>query len=416
MDGAPQRASRLCDDLCMPGSTRPRLRTYAVVAVSVGLATSAAVVLFVAPPAALQSLSLRIGLISAFLALPPAIDAMIKIGQRAFGSPKSPGIEDLRRAQEVLAGQVEKKWKRDHADRWLDKPKSMPVRWRSVQLGVIGSHLAHRRQQVTISGRSDQIESLVKKFRQQKLRRLVILGDQGSGKTTLAIQLLLELLKSPRPGEPTPVLVSLSGWDTRVHEWLHEWLSARLKEMYPVLREANFTSSLIQELIKRSMILPVLDGLDELTETARAEVILALNRSLTKDDQVIITSRTDEYRTATEQAGKLLNSAVAIESQPLDSIEITQYITECLNEVPEGSREYHAAGEAWQEVLAFLRNGTSSPSSLLRQLLSGFGFFEPSTLNPAPSHVRIQGHSWTWSDTEMKTQYENTCMNELSQP
>jgi hypothetical protein len=38
-------------------------------------------------------------------------------------------------------------------------------------------------------------------------------GGAGTGKTTLAMQLLLELLANAEPAEPVPVLFSLASWD-----------------------------------------------------------------------------------------------------------------------------------------------------------------------------------------------------------
>ncbi|TYK51438.1 hypothetical protein [Actinomadura decatromicini] len=63
---------------------------------------------------------------------------------------------------------------------------------------------------------ADGLQVAANRFRRTRRRRLVILGGPGTGKTTLAVQLLLHLLatRPQHPDEPVPVLVPVAGWDT----------------------------------------------------------------------------------------------------------------------------------------------------------------------------------------------------------
>ncbi len=106
----------------------------------------------------------------------------------------------------------------------------------------------------------------------------MILGGPGSGKTTLAVQLLLGLLGTRAPEDPVPVLLTLAGWDLAAHPRLQDWVAARLGEDYPALRALD--AALPRALVDHGMVVPVLDGLDELPKGYRPQVLTALNASL----------------------------------------------------------------------------------------------------------------------------------------
>ncbi len=84
-------------------------------------------------------------------------------------------------------------------------------------------------------------------------RRLVILGGPGSGKTILAVQLLLRLLEVRTAVEPVPVLLTANGWDTTAHPRLQDWLAFRLGQDYPALRAID--EAMPGELVDSGMVL-----------------------------------------------------------------------------------------------------------------------------------------------------------------
>ena len=92
----------------------------------------------------------------------------------------------------------------------------------------------------------------------------------------------------------------------------------------------------------RGYILPILDGLDEIGEQARAAVITALNASLTSGDQLIMTSRTTEFAAAVATAGRPLNAAAVISPASLSPRTSAAYLRACLPAVP---------SDAWRDVL-----------------------------------------------------------------
>lgn len=66
-------------------------------------------------------------------------------------------------------------------------------------------------------------------------RRLVVLGEPGSGKTMLMVRLVLDLLARRTPGTPVPFLASAASWNPEKQN-LADWLAGQLIVDHPGLR------------------------------------------------------------------------------------------------------------------------------------------------------------------------------------
>ena len=163
--------------------------------------------------------------------------------------------------------------------------------------------------------------------------RLMVLGEPGTGKTMLMVGLVLDLLHPGRrsSGGLVPVLASLASWDP-VNQDLHGWLGDMLITDYPDLAAAPPPGSAggnrFEALLEAGLILPVLDGLDEIPESARPVAIAQINKELRPGEQVVVTCRTKQYQAAVcpqDGEGVALRAA-AVQLSTLRFDEVASYL------------------------------------------------------------------------------------------
>jgi DNA polymerase III delta prime subunit len=158
-------------------------------------------------------------------------------------------------------------------------------------------------------------------------RRLLILGDPGSGKTTMMLELAEKLLKRAfsDPEQPIPVILNLASWKNPSIS-IFDWSISEMKQRYSVPYE------LAEEWLSKNQILVFLDGLDEVVPQEQQECVLALNRWLSEDLKkqaagIVVCCRSQEYETLTQatQDVKLeLHGAIFI--RPLSLEQIQEYL------------------------------------------------------------------------------------------
>jgi hypothetical protein len=216
----------------------------------------------------------------------------------------APTTADIDKAKDILAGLVMEQWMEETILRSLADPEPIPVPWRSTEHEELMDHPRLIAQgEVAFPSLGGHIANMVNDFRALRCRRLVILGGPGTGKTTLAVQLLIELLRTRVAEEPVPVLLPAARWDTNVHPHVHDWLAACLETDYPALCAEGMAPHTSRTLVCRGGVLPILDGLDELPGDARADILTALNRSMSGDDQLILTCRTTQCSPSASLSG-----------------------------------------------------------------------------------------------------------------
>ena len=150
-------------------------------------------------------------------------------------------------------------------------------------------------------------------------RAMLILGAPGAGKTTLLLQLASKLLGQAEQNEDylIPVVFNLSSWAER-QLMLADWLVDELVKRYDVPRR------LAKDWIGSELILPLLDGLDEVVPEQREYCVVAINTFIKRHGllPIVICSRLADYESLT--ARLRLPSAILI--QPLTCQQVKDHL------------------------------------------------------------------------------------------
>ncbi|TDC67019.1 NACHT domain-containing protein, partial [Micromonospora sp. KC207] len=212
-----------------------------------------------------------------------------------------------------------------------------------------------------VAGRLAEVATV---FRRIPSRRLVVLGPAGGGKSVLLIRLVLDLISGGQPGEPVPVLLSLTSWDPGRAGYA-DWLVARLAADYPALAAPHPDfGTVAAALLAEERVLPVLDGLDELPTAARGAALLALNSASPRLAGLVVASRTAQYLDAV-RGGDVLTGAAVVRLLPLRVSDLAAYLPRTAR--PAGA----AAVTAWDPVLARLDAAPADgPARLVCQVLA----------------------------------------------
>jgi DNA polymerase III delta prime subunit len=149
---------------------------------------------------------------------------------------------------------------------------------------------------------------------------LLILGEPGTGKSTLLLQLAQQLVERAEQddAQPLPVLLPLSSWAV-TRPPLQDWLAEQVAQLYDIPEQ------LALRWVQEERLLPLLDGLDEMEETARPACIVAINAyHHAHPGPLVVCSRKAEYEEAARHHRLTLQSAVVV--QPLSHEQTDAYL------------------------------------------------------------------------------------------
>ncbi|WP_185123905.1 NACHT domain-containing protein [Streptomyces sp. TLI_185] len=288
--------------------------------------------------------------------------------------------QPLEEIAEHLAQAVQNQWETEVQVRRVNDPYPMTVKWSAApddlveswpllqttagdwpgDLGTVPDGWANSAAELEGSG-----AEITRVFAERvPTRRLLVLGGPGAGKTVLLSRLVLGLLHrrmtsaaSPHTNA-VPVLFPLATWNPTRQD-LYAWMAERLASDYPTLAEAAPTRygriDRARALLGRRLILPVLDGFDEIPTPLRAAALSGINEALPMGHPVVLSSRVGEYRDVLRPPTGLpvrLAGAAGIELRPLDAEDIAAYLRR-----DAGAGAY--APDRWGPVAAQL--GTTTP-------------------------------------------------------
>ncbi|WP_229069969.1 WD40 repeat domain-containing protein [Actinoplanes sp. DH11] len=249
-----------------------------------------------------------------------------QVGTRGRSAGHGPPVDDL---ADDLA-RILREQSTEEADARLRAGDVLPLRWQESRRGVGDDRDAvlDDDRSLRLDGRirndiAVATQQLAAAFRLLPKHRLVVLGEPGAGKTVLALLLQVGLLAARQAddaGVRVPVLIPVSSWDPMVQD-LDEFVVQFLATTYYGGRV-----EVPRRLLAADRLLPILDGLDEIAEAARAGAVAAINRAIDRDRPVVVTCRVFEYEDLIKTGSPMLRSAAVVEVLPVRAEDAIVYL------------------------------------------------------------------------------------------
>jgi WD40 repeat protein len=228
-----------------------------------------------------------------------------------------------------LASTLQELWMEEARARQLDGAL-LPITWSLAESflmdppdGVGGPKTKniklklHRQTGRTIAESSRE---LAKALRDLPIRRAVVIGEPGSGKTAVALMLTLGTLAIREPGEAIPIFLAASTWDP-VSQHIDDWIQESIANV-----SYNGQRGLPRRLARQGLLCPVIDGLDEIPEAQRRLAVKQINQSLNAGSPVVITCRDAEYQDLILSGAPRLHKAPVIQVHAVSGQDAVTYL------------------------------------------------------------------------------------------
>ncbi|QWA21481.1 NACHT domain-containing protein [Streptomyces sp. JCM17656] len=294
----------------------------------------------------------------------------------AASTPADPGD-----VADRLAVAVRRQWEAEARARRLADPYPLPVAWHGADVGLA---------EVTegLAGRDGEIGTIL--AGRMPDPRLLVLGAPGSGKTLLLVRLLLALIEDRTTGDPVPVLFPLASWNPTAVD-LRGWMERKLVQDHAELgvpAPAEYGDvSLARMLLERRLVLPVLDGFDELPAGTSGLALHRIGEALPYGCGLVLSSRPAEYRAALRPRTGVparLSGMAGIELEPLDASDVSRYL------LRDAGGDGTPAAARWAPVVSTLGTGTPAARALTSPLTVSLA---RAVYNPRPGSARVNSPS-----------------------
>ncbi|MFB7913020.1 helix-turn-helix domain-containing protein [Streptomyces sp. NPDC056061] len=291
----------------------------------------------------------------------PRRSRTVRAGSSALGALAAPAA--------ALSTEIRRRWQHEEEQRRVHDPFPLPVRWQKAPASLIDYPANVQRLPSGATARpldlSGDVRSVTEVYRRIRSGRLVVLGRAGSGKSILTIRFVLDFLEAADFVDRVPVIFSLGSWDPTAVA-LRDWLIDLLMRDHPHLSgRAPGGGTLAAALIDAGVVLPVLDGFDEIAEGLRRAALEALN---TTSLPLVLTSRRAEFAEAVQAVGAPLVWAAGIELTDLTLDDLAAYLPRTARPV---ARDDGGPDESvWKPVLQQLRAPKDPVGAPLAQVLT----------------------------------------------
>ncbi len=294
--------------------------------------------------------------VGAFVSVAALVADLVRDDEETTGRS---GADARRRAADALADAVREQWAAEARLRRLQDPAPLDVKWAPADRSLADHPENIHRVRSLPAPRDSRTEDTTAPFPELPGRRLVVLGGPGSGKSVLALRFVLGRLAERQPGGPVPVIFPLAGWDP-LRSGLRDWLATRLATDYrPLAAPADERRSLASALLDTGLVLPVLDGFDELPRPAHGAAVRRVNAELDADLPLLLTSRREAWETAVTE-GDVLTAAEVVELLPLSLDRAAAHLERTARPL---RRADGTTGTVWTPVLARLRHSPHLPAA-----------------------------------------------------
>lgn len=272
---------------------------------------------------------------------------------------------DLEQAADHLAKRVQSQWLEAARQRGLiDRPLTVYWNWSSQGVsGPVGDAVGNKHA-VRFSPLPGLARITARRLAQGSTvglfeiyggldsGRIILLGEQGSGKSSAMVRLLVDALAYrasinevlARSTVPVTVLFTAYDWLPN-HEAFAAWVIRRLEAEHPYLKARVGKVSAAHALMDAGKISVLIDGLDEVPEPARTRSLREIGRQA--NCRVVISGRSREL-VLTAARGHL-DGAAALELATVSPKQAADYL-----EV----RTLYPAPAAWRRVIEYVRTNT----------------------------------------------------------
>jgi NACHT domain len=160
-------------------------------------------------------------------------------------------------------------------------------------------------------GTLDANKMLIETFGRDDIeKKLLILGAPGAGKTTALLSLAAQLVEGAisQPRTVIPVIFELSTWRND-NQSIESWLIEQLYDLHG----GNRKSKLYEQWLEQQVLLPLLDGLDELGLERQKKCTEKLNEFAERYPHLVVCCRIKEFETVDIKL-RHLRGAVCLQS------------------------------------------------------------------------------------------------------